>query len=72
MLQGAKRVAVALSGGKDSVALLLAMQRLGWVMDFEVTAMHFDLGMGEYSEANLRMVEGLTREPGIAAASGAH
>ena len=65
MLQGAKRVAVALSGGKDSVALLLAMQRLGWAMGFEVTAMHFDLGMGEYSAANLLMVEELTENLGL-------
>jgi tRNA-5-methyluridine54 2-sulfurtransferase len=65
MLRGAKRVAVALSGGKDSVAMLLAMQRLGWVMDFEVTALHFHLGMGEYSDTNLRMVEELTGNLGL-------
>ncbi len=65
MLKGAKKVAVALSGGKDSVAMLLAMQRLGWFMDFEVVPLHFHLGMGEYSDANLRMVEGLTGDLGL-------
>lgn len=65
MLGGAGRVAVALSGGKDSVAMLVAMQRLGWVMGFEVTALHFHLGMGEYSDANLRLVEGLAGDLGL-------
>ncbi len=59
MLRGAGRVAVALSGGKDSAAMLAAMQRLGWVMGFEVTALHFHLGMGEHSDANRRAVEEL-------------
>ncbi len=65
MLDGAKRVAVALSGGKDSAALLLALQRLGWVMGFEVVALHFHLGMGEHSRRNLDMVKDLTERCGL-------
>jgi len=65
MLEGARKVAVALSGGKDSAALLLTLQRLGWVMGFEVVALHFHLGMGEHSQRNLEMVEELTGRCGL-------
>jgi uncharacterized protein (TIGR00269 family) len=65
MLEGAGRVAVALSGGKDSVALLLSLQRLGWVMGFEVVALHFHLGMGDFSRRNLEMVEELAGRCGL-------
>jgi tRNA(Ile)-lysidine synthase TilS/MesJ len=41
------------------------MQRLGWVMGFEVVALHFHLGMGEYSDTNLRMVEELAGGLGL-------
>lgn len=65
MLRGAERVAVALSGGKDSAAMLVALQRLGWVMGFEVAALHFQLGMSDYSEANLAVVEAFTGGLGL-------
>jgi tRNA(Ile)-lysidine synthase TilS/MesJ len=57
MVQEGDRVAVAISGGKDSSALLYAMRRLGVVMGFEVLALHFHLGMGDYSDRNLALVE---------------
>jgi tRNA(Ile)-lysidine synthase TilS/MesJ len=65
MLEGVRRIAVALSGGKDSTALLLALQRLSWVMGFEVVVLHFHLDMGEYSERNLDQIRQLTDQLGI-------
>ncbi len=50
------RVALAVSGGKDSTALLFALKRLSLVMGFELLALHFHLNMGEYSDLNLDAV----------------
>jgi len=57
MLGEGDRVAVAVSGGKDSSALLYALRRLGVVMGFEVLGLHFHLGMGDYSDRNLAHVQ---------------
>ncbi len=65
MTKGVEKVAVALSGGKDSAALLAAMQRLGWVMGFQVVALHFHLNMGDYSQRNLEEVEKLSERLGV-------
>jgi uncharacterized protein (TIGR00269 family) len=51
------RVVLALSGGKDSAALLYTLRRLGVVMGFELSAIHFHLNMGDYSDRNLEAVE---------------
>ncbi|MBC7231468.1 MAG: adenine nucleotide alpha hydrolase family protein [Actinobacteria bacterium] len=59
------RVALAVSGGKDSTALLFALKRLGTVMDFELRALHFHLNMGEYSRLNLEMVEAQAELAGV-------
>ncbi len=65
MVKGVEKVAVALSGGKDSAALLASMQRLGWVMGFQVVAIHFHLNMGDYSWRNLEEVERLCQRLGV-------
>ncbi len=57
MIREGERVVLALSGGKDSVALLYALKRLGVVMGFDLTALHFHLAMGDFSDRNLRLVE---------------
>jgi uncharacterized protein (TIGR00269 family) len=57
MLGEGDRVVLAVSGGKDSTALLYAMRRLGVVMGFDLAALHFHLNMDDYSDANLEMVE---------------
>lgn len=57
MIREGDRVALALSGGKDSTALLFALKRLGVVMGFDLAGLHFHLDMGEYSDANLAVVE---------------
>jgi tRNA(Ile)-lysidine synthase TilS/MesJ len=57
MVREGEKVAVALSGGKDSVAMLYALKRLGVVMGFDLAALHFHLNMGDFSERNLKVVE---------------
>jgi tRNA(Ile)-lysidine synthase TilS/MesJ len=44
---------VAVSGGKDSGALLLALAHTRNRLNFTLTAIHLDMGLGEYSEASL-------------------
>jgi len=48
------RVVVAVSGGKDSMALLHTLKKS---IDNEIIAFHIDLGIGEYSKESRRIVE---------------
>ncbi len=57
MVREGEKVAVALSGGKDSAAMLYALKRLGVVMGFDLAAFHFHLNMGDFSDRNLRVVQ---------------
>ncbi|MGC8773097.1 MAG: ATP-binding protein [Conexivisphaera sp.] len=52
MFEGSRRVAVAVSGGKDSVALLHALKGVGDDAGFEVVGVHLDLGIGDFSRAS--------------------
>lgn len=45
MLDGVKRVGVAVSGGKDSTTLLHLMYKLSKIYDFELVGIHIDLGI---------------------------
>ena len=60
------RVAVALSGGKDSTALLLLLQRLlpAWE-DVRLIAITIDEGIAGYREETIRSAEQLTGRLGI-------
>jgi uncharacterized protein (TIGR00269 family) len=60
------RVAVALSGGKDSTALLLLLHRLLQTCeDFRLIAITIDEGIAGYREETIRSAERLTRRLGI-------
>ncbi len=63
-----ERALVAVSGGADSTALLLALEELKRVrlLDLELTAAHLDHGLrGETAAADARWVEGLARDLGF-------
>src|SRR3954466_10519313 len=63
-----ERVLVAVSGGADSTALLLALEEVKRVnlLGVELTAAHLDHGLrGEAAAADARWVEGLAREHGF-------
>ena len=60
-------VAVALSGGKDSTALLLVLHRLfGSRDDIRLVAVTVDEGITGYREATVRSAERLVRKLGVA------
>lgn len=58
MLQRQDRVAVAVSGGKDSLALWDILLRLGW----PVVGVHIHLGIGDYSHQSRAMTEQFARQ----------
>jgi uncharacterized protein (TIGR00269 family) len=60
------RIAVALSGGKDSTALLLVLHRLfGSRNDIRLVAVTVDEGITGYREATVRSAESLVRRLGV-------
>lgn len=59
-------VAIAFSGGKDSSALLLILDRLqAWLPGIRTTAVTIDEGISGYREDTIRAAEGLARELGV-------
>jgi len=56
------RVLVAISGGKDSAALLHILTVLSKQLGFEVIALHIDLGIGEYSRKAREAAEKLCKD----------
>lgn len=66
MITPQDRVAVALSGGKDSTALLLLLSRfLPQWPDVQLVALTIDEGIAGYREDTIRSAEQLTRRLGI-------
>ncbi len=60
MLTPGQKVLVAVSGGKDSIALWDAILSLG----YEAEGLHLDLGLGEYSEASRKACLQFARNKG--------
>ena len=62
LLEPGERILVALSGGKDSLSLMLALSELG----HDVTALHIDLGIPGSSDAARAAVERFCARHGFA------
>lgn len=58
LLSKTDRIAVAVSGGKDSTACLHMLHKLG----YDVEAVTIDVCVGEYSETNLENLKGFCRK----------
>ena len=65
MIGREERVLAAVSGGKDSSAMLSLLVALSGELGFEVVPFHLDLGIGGYSEASRRVVEKLSGMLGL-------
>ena len=61
MLEPGERVLVAVSGGKDSLALWDLLIRLG----YEADGLYLGLGIGDYSDVSAQYVDAYVREHGI-------
>ena len=59
MVQKGDHISVALSGGADSVCLLLVLERLRYEMDFTISAIHIEHGIrGEESLSDKNLQNG--------------
>ena len=62
MVQKGDHISVALSGGADSVCLLLVLERLRYEMDFTISAIHIEHGIrGEESLSDMRFAQELAK-----------
>ncbi len=61
MLSPGERVLVAVSGGKDSLALWDVLHRLG----YQAVGLHLELGIGAYSERSLEVTRRFAEERGL-------
>ncbi len=66
MIKPCDKVAAAVSGGADSVCMLLLLNELKKQLQFELKAIHVEHGIrGEESKKDARFVEGLCKSLGI-------
>lgn len=65
MVRGHDTVGVAVSGGKDSTALLHALWSLRHRLHISVVALHIDMGLGEFSELSLQTTRSFTEQLGV-------
>lgn len=65
LVERGDRVAVAVSGGKDSLTTLYLMRKFSEEMDFEVFGVAVDEGIAGYREYKLEALRSLAREIGV-------
>ncbi len=65
LLKEGESVLVAVSGGKDSVALLSALTAVAPELRLKVMPLHIHLGLGEYSDESLRVTKEVSRKLGV-------
>lgn len=65
MIKPRARILAAVSGGKDSSTMLLTLSKLTGKLDFELTALHIDLGIDGYSREARMIVEEVCRIAGV-------
>ncbi len=65
LIRGVKRVLVAVSGGKDSVAALYVLNKFKEIYGYELLGVTIDLGIPEYSEKSIRIARSLYERLGI-------
>ena len=65
LVEGGERVVAAISGGKDSSALLYLLDKFSGRLNLEVVALFVDEGIAGYSDARLSKVRELCRSLGV-------
>ncbi len=65
MIERGDKVAVAVSGGKDSLALLYVLKKLSESLDFDVLGITIDLGIDGYSKLSVEIAEKNYKRLGI-------
>jgi uncharacterized protein (TIGR00269 family) len=65
LIKADERIAVALSGGKDSVLTLYLLKRLVDVLNFELIAIFIDEGISGYRDEGLKIARQHARELGV-------
>jgi uncharacterized protein (TIGR00269 family) len=65
MLRNARRVLVAVSGGKDSLTVLRVLAKYKEILGVELCGLHLDLGINGYSEESKRVVLESCRENNV-------
>ncbi|MEM2739695.1 MAG: TIGR00269 family protein [Candidatus Bathyarchaeia archaeon] len=65
MIKPRTRILAAVSGGKDSSTMFLTLSKLTGKLDFDLTALHIDLGIDGYSREARSIAEEVCRIAGV-------
>jgi uncharacterized protein (TIGR00269 family) len=65
MVSPGDKVLLAVSGGKDSIALTHIMHKISEKLGFELIVLHIDLGIEDYSKRSREIVENTCRNLGV-------
>ncbi len=65
LIKKGSKILLAVSGGKDSIALLTILSKLSKEIHFKPYVLHIDLGIGKYSEVSRKIVEKAVQETNL-------